>query len=529
MSEENGEIVSLATAKDNPEYMNSGIKGQSNMGTPNPAGIALPPPKQKELNFERGVPFFFPFSTQWHDSWELFKTDRVSIPQLEVMRRTDPQARALFNLITLPIRAALKTAKIAPVDGMDGGEEEADFVDKMLNLPANVGGMEIPFNLVMAQMLLGVFHGFSTFELVYWVPDRGPMEGKYTIRKVAYRPPENLIVLLDSQGALKGWRQRSFFQGHVIDVLIPAEHSICYTCNASESLYYGVSMFEAAFQSYNAKQKLLYLAHLAAQKGALGTRVGHMPPNPNATDKNNFITQLKNFGINQYMAMPIDWDVTSLQETGHFDFLSLINYHNNQMSKSILAGFFDDDKGSGANDSTLVDFSKQDDSLFIQLLETVMDDIAYVINNQLIPRFIDWNFGTAKYPEFKWGPFTDEQKAAAQTIFNMLAVAGQNLTVSPVFLHELEKMISGLLGLPVDYDAQEQKWDQEQTQQAAIDKLNFEQSVAQTKQAITMAEQPVAAQPVAGQPATGAKPNTGNPSPNPPPPQPSPKVKPAGS
>ena len=529
MSEETGEIVSLATSKDNPEYLNSEIKGQSNMGVPNPSGITVPPPKDKELNFERGVPFFFPFSTQWHDSWMLFKTDKVSIPQLEAMRRTDPQARALFNLITLPIRAALKTAKIAPVDGQDGGQDEADFIDKMLNLPANVGGMEIPFNLVMAQMLLGVFHGFSTFELVYWVPDRGPMQGKYTLRKAAYRPPENLIVLLDGQGGLKGWRQRSFFKGHVIDVLIPADHSIVYTCNAAESLYYGVSMFEAAFQSYNAKQKLLYLAHLAAQKGALGTRIGHMPPNPNATDKNNFITQLKNFGVNQYMAMPIDWDVTSLQETGRFDFLSMINYHNNQMSKSILAGFFDDDKGSGANDATLVDFSKQDDSLFIQLLETIMDDIAYVINNQLIPRFIDWNFGTSKYPEFKWGPFTDEQKAAAQTIFNMLATAGANLTVSPAFLHELEKMVANILGLPVDYDAQEDKWEQEQEQTDAMDKLNFQQSVAQTKQAIAIAEQPL--QPATpGTPASGGKPtNSGNPNPNPPPPQPSPVVKPAGS
>lgn len=528
MAEETGQIAALANSKDNPDYMNSGITGKSNMGAPNPAGLTIPPPKQKELNFERGVPFFFPFSTQWHDSWELFKTDKVSIPQLEVMRRTDPQARALFNLITLPIRAALKTAKIAPIDGMDGGEDEADFIDKMLNLPPTVGGMEIPFNLVMAQILLGVFHGFSAFELVYWVPDRGPMQGKFTLRKIAYRPPENMIVLLDSQGGLKGWRQRSFFQGHVIDVLIPAEHSIVYTCNAAESLYYGVSMFEAAFQSYNAKQKLLYLAHLAAQKGALGTRIGHMPPNPNAADKNNFITQLQNFGVNQYMAMPIDWDVTTLQESGRFDFLSMINYHNNQMSKSILAGFFDDDKGAGVNDATLVDFSKQDDSLFIQLLETVMDDIAYVINNQLIPRFIDWNFGTGKYPEFKWGPFTDEQKAAAQTIFNMLATAGPNLTVSPAFLHELEKMIANILGLPVDYDAQEKQWDQQDAQNQALSKLNFQQSVAETKQAITVAEQPV----VQGQAAPTApksSTNSGNPSPNPPPPQPSPKVKPAGS
>lgn len=514
MSED--QIVELATSKDNPGYLNSGVTGVSNQGSPDMGGISLPPPKKQELNFERGVPFFFPFSTQYHDKWELWRTDKVTIPQLEVMRRTDPQARALFHLVTMPIRAALKTATIVPADGQMGGSEEADFIDLMLNLPKTVGGMEIPLNLMISQMLLGVYHGYSAFEMVYWVPDKGPLKGMYTLRKAAYRPPETLIALFDDKNQFAGYRQRTFTRGQIIDVGIPAEHTLNYVCNASEGLTYGVSLFESAFSAYNQKTKLLWLANLAAQKGALGTRVGHMPPNPPKADKDNFLMQLRNFGITQHMAIPIDWDVTSLHESGTYDFLSLINFYNNQMSKSILAPFFDEDKGGG-NTSPVVQLDKgNDNSYFLQLLETVMDDMAAAINTQLIPKFIDWNFGTGKYPTFKWGPFTDEKKAAIQNMFNLLATAGPQMNCSLEFLHATERNMAEQLGYNIDYDTLQKQWDEQAKEAQAAAAASF----------LAAQQAPIPGQNLPGQPPAvagsgapaPAKPtNSGNPSPNPPP------------
>lgn len=518
MSDEDvNEILELATQKNNPTYLNSGVTGDSKQGVPAGGAIGiLPPPKKKDLNYEIGVPFYFPFSTQYHDMWEKWRTDKVTIPQLEAMRRTDPQARALFNLITLPIKAALKTATIIPAEGQLGGSEEAQFIDLMLNLPPTVGGMEIPLNLLISQMLLGTFHGFSTFELVYWVPTRGPLKGMVTLQKAAYRPPETLLALFDENNSWRGWRQRTFTRGHIIDVHLPVENLLTYVCNAAEDMTYGVSMFESAFSSYNQKTKLLWLAHLAAQKGALGTRVGHMPPNPNKADKDNFLLQLRNFGVEQYMAVPIDYDVTSLQESGHFDFLSLINYHNSQMSKSILATFFDDNKGAGAADQQVVDLGQgQDDSLFIQLLETVMDDMAAAINYQLIPRFVDWNFGSGKYPTFKWGPFTDDQKAAIQNMFNALSISGQNMNCSLEFLHATERKMADQLGLPVDYDTVQKRWD-EQTKLANEAAKQAYQNAAYSP--VTMPGTPP---PLSGTAASPTAPvNTGNPTPNSPPVQP---------
>ena len=89
------------------------------------------------------------------------------------------------------------------------------------------------------------------------------------------------------------------------------------------------------------------------------------------------------------------------------------------------------------------------------MLRTLMDDIASAINNHLIPRFVRWNFGSDKFPKFKWGTLTDEQKAAVQTTFERLSTAANSLAVTPEFMFELEKTVAQEMNLPIDYDAVE--------------------------------------------------------------------------
>jgi len=99
-----------------------------------------------------------------------------------------------------------------------------------------------------------------------------------------------------------------------------------------------------------------------------------------------------------------------------------------------------------------VDFGRQSDALFLMALQAIMEDIAYVVNVHLIPKFVDWNFGSSKYPKFTWGAFTDEQKEAINETFNKLSTAGQTMTVSEDFMFELEKIMAEDLGLSVDYE-----------------------------------------------------------------------------
>lgn len=424
-------------------------------------------PKPSEYGDHIGVDWHMPFSTPWRDgTYELLRSEEDVAPttrQLIGMRRTDGQARALYRLITLPIRSALKTSTFVPSeDGSAGGTKEAEFITNMFTLPPNAGGMEVTFQRVMSQILMGLFDGFAPFEQIYWSPKTGPLKGKITLQKLAYRPSETITFLTDQNGSFEGFRQLTSIHGKVVDVHIAPEDSFYWACQEEERPFYGISMFQTAFYHFDKKVKLYYVAHLAAQRNAVGTRVGTWPVNASPKEKLNFQKALADFGLSQFIAHPDNFKVEILKDGQQFDFLKLIDHHNSQMSKSVLASFFDQSHGG---EKALVDFGKPSDELFVLMLQSIMDEIAAAINHYIIPKFIDWNFDSGKYPIFKWGSFTDEQKEAIRTTFDNLATGGQPNT-TPDFLFELEKKMAEEMGLEIDYDKLQQERDaQKQLQQ----------------------------------------------------------------
>jgi hypothetical protein len=420
------------------------------------ASVALGVLPKPQPDVEIGVSAHLPFVTPYKGMWEALRTDEITVKQLVAMRKTDGQARALYRLITLPIRSALRTATFVPESQIEGGEEEAAFCEQMFTLPANAGGMAVPFNRVIAQMLMAIFDGFSAFEMVLWTPPSGPLKGKWTIKKLAGRPAETLTFLFDNKGEFAGLRQRTMFQGREIDVTIPADQVIYFAANEEERPYYGQSYFESAYYHWDKKFKLYVISHLAAQRAAVGTRVGKLPPNPSREDKIAFQRALADLGVAQSMTIPENYTVESLKEGPNFDFLAYINHHNSQMSKSVLAAFFDDQQGSGG-DTTLVDFGRQSDALFLLMLQTIMSEIEEVINQKIIPRFIDYNFGSGKYPRFQFGSLSEEQKHSMLELFKQLAVAGLSLTIRPELVHEMEKQVAEMFGLEIDWETVEEE------------------------------------------------------------------------
>jgi phage gp29-like protein len=434
---------------------------ENKRGRSKPVGGVQPKPKQ---DIEVGVSAFLPWQTPYKQAWEALRVEDITVKQLTAMRRTDGQARALYRLITLPIRAALKTATFVPEEGVDGGDEEALFVQQMFTLPSTGGGMTVPFGRFMAQLMMAIFDGFEAFEMVYWQPKSGPLKGNWTLKKMAHRPSEQLTFLLDNNSEFYGLRQQTMYHDRQVDVTIPAQDVIYYAANEEERPFYGISYFNAAYKHWEAKFKLYVVAHIAAQRAAVGTRVGTMPMNPSKDEKSEFQRALADLGIAQWMTVPENYKVESLKESTGFDFLAYINHHNSQMSKSVLAAFFDDSQGTGG-DASLVDFGRQSDSLFLLMLQTIMGEIEEVINTKIIPRFIDWNFDSGKYPLFRFGQMTEEQKGALLDVFKALAVVSPDATsVAPEMWRQIEKQIAEEFGLEVDWEAVEQREEEEAAQ-----------------------------------------------------------------
>lgn len=438
------------------------------------------------LGVEQGVDSSLPFTTPFNPvGLGLKKTDneilnqglqevlkdeydvmRPTVRQLVTMRRLDGHARALYRLLTLPIRASLATATFKPAEG---GEEEAEFIDKVFRTgPAN-GGMTTTFQRFMGQLLGSLFEGFACFEKVFWIPNTGPLKGKITLQKLAYRPADTVTFIADSTGGFAGIRQRTVMGGKTIDKFIEPEYAFYYAAQEDERKFYGVSFFESAFPHYDAKAKTYYTAHLAAQRNAVGTRIGTVPPNASLTAKQEFAKNLGNLALAQWMMVPEGFKVEVLKEGGSFDFLNLINHHNHMMSESVLANFFDKDTGGGSGESgALVNFAQPGDDMFILMLRAIMDDIANAINHYIIPQLIDYNFDGGKYPTFAWGTFTDEQRAAIASTFDKLATSSQP-NVSREFLREMEKTIAEEMGLEIDWEAVEAREEEERQKQAMID------------------------------------------------------------
>ena len=426
-------------------------------------------PKPKPES-EAGVSLHLPFVTPYKNAWEILRDDEITVTQLQAMRKTDGQARALYRLITLPIRAALKSATFLPQVNEEGGEDEAQFVEQLLTLPSSAGGMQTPFSKVISQMLMAIFDGFAAFELVYWQPKKGPLKDKWTLKKIAHRPSETLSFLLDNDGQMTGIRQRTMFQGREVDVKIDAKDVAYYAANEEERPFYGESYFQSAFYHWDKKYKLYVISHIACQRAAVGTRVGKMPANPSREEKLAFQKSLADLGVAQWMSIPDTFSVDSLKEGPNFDFLSYINHHNSQMSKSVLAAFFDKEQGGG-DSGKLVDFGQQSDALFLLMLQTIMSEIEDVVNNQIIPKFIDWNFNNGKYPRFQFGSLSQEQKGAILDLFKQLAVAGQSLTIRPEFLHETTKVVADDFGLEIDWETIEEEMEEQkqlEEEQAAL-------------------------------------------------------------
>lgn len=443
------------------------------LGSESPRSIADMKREIAPLNTELGINSQLPFSTPYRptngnetakDLEELLRDESQlgpSIRQLKAMRMSDGQARGLYQLLTLPLKAAMKGCTFLPAEG---GEKEADFINQVLMEPPYAGGMTITFSRFMSQLLQALFDGFAAFEKVYWIPSDGPLKGKVTLKKLAYRPSETVSFIVDNEGSFRGLRQQTYTYGKSVDVYIPKSRAFYYAAQEEENPYYGVSFFQAAYSHWDKKVKLYFSAHLAAQRSAVGTRVGTVPRNASAQAKTEFARNMANMALSQYLIKPEGFELESVKEGGNYDFLSIINHHNSQMSKSILGQFIDKDQGAGRGESSIVDNDSGGDDMFFLMLQSIMDDIAYQVNHYIIPDLIDANFKGQKYPKFTWGKLTDDQKKRVARTFDKLSSAGDGANVTPEFMRALEEQMSQELGLDVDYEEVEEREEEEKEQ-----------------------------------------------------------------
>ncbi len=364
----------------------------------------------------------------------------ITLEQLIFMTKNDGQARGILNAIKYPVRMARPT--ITPAEG---GDKEAEFVEKNLLKPPSEGGMETSIRTVVGRMAIAVRDGYKIFEKVW---ER--REGQIWLKKMAYRSTLCTKFLYDEHGDVKGAKQTTTFNGKYYDVEWNKDKIAYFIYNAGENPYMGESDFYPVFYHYDKKHKLYAIAHLAYQLNATPIRVGSHPANIGPKDLEAFRNALRSLGTATVITYPNNCVVDKFESDRKLtEFLSLLQHHDSLMSRAFLTQFMNlGQEGRGGSYA----LSSDQSDLFLLCLMSLLHDISDVFNTQVIPQLVDWNFGTKKYPTLGFAPFSDTVRTVIMDTFKAL-LSARFPEVTPEFVLELEKQVVKELGLEIDYQA----------------------------------------------------------------------------
>ena len=368
---------------------------------------------------------------------------QINPEQINKMMRIDGEIGGLFRLLTIPLRGS--QIEIVPTNKR--ANREANFVREVLLGSYQEGGMLTPLRTVMATILRMLIDGWSPHEIVWEIRD-----GFVRVDKIEYRPIRTITPQLDGNNNLVSYEQ-DLAKIHIKNIenrkITINSSKIMHFVNGPEwNPVFGRSSFIQAFYHYEKKHKLYYISHIAAQINALRLRVLKVPSEKDKLVP-KYLDLVSKLGFNTAIHLPNDFELDLLDTGNNFpDVLPLIQHHDTQAAKSLLAQVMD----VGVEGKTgSFNLSDTHFDIFIANLELISDYIAEIFNNVLIPKIIDWNFGTGNYPKVKFLPFDRLIKKVLFELYTRI-VSSANLNVTPEFILEIEQNVASTIGLNVDYE-----------------------------------------------------------------------------
>ena len=338
---------------------------------------------------------------------EFIDTSKVKVADFKKMLDTDGTVQALYNTITMPILGSNWT--IEPDEDTPEGIRQTKEVEESLRTPPHKGGMSTPMDLVLAQALRAVVEGYSGFEKVLEVKD-----GRIVFRKIAWRDPTTLIIRTDDRGGFNGLKQRAFIASKYDEVIIPLERSFLYTYGKEFHNLKGRSAFTAAYSSYDKKRRLYYLAEQQAQSDALKIKVVKGREKANQGELDATVEAVDELGFKATVGLPHGYDIDALNQAGGLDLLPLIEHHNAEMARSVLAMFILLGTGSKTGSYSL---SQDQSDFFIQALMSVRKSLENHLTSYLISDLYAYNYEKPVYGTFKFDDITDSTIELLKQVF----------------------------------------------------------------------------------------------------------------
>ena len=423
---------------------------------------------------------------------------RVDNFKLEDYRRmlNDAQVFMLWNAITTTILSSgfeIVEDPYADVDirtdnndsgdsktiqGDDSSEEDASeekrFVESVIFLPPENGGMKTPFNKVVLNMLRAFVEGYRIFEIVW-----KRVDGKLVIEKISPRSgtsDNEIHIVTDDNGDFWGFSQRTSFKDRFVDIVVVNNSSIVKvvksTFGEEFGSLYGRSGFKAAGYDWQMAHKGMYLNHVGHELGVVKLR--NLKIYGNALDEGDvkdLIDSASKLGIESVWASNPEQVELTFEDVTDADVMRVglesVEMHMARISKSILAQFIDlgssiSNTGSRALGESQIDFFKDG-------LQYVADTLVSEVFNQIIASLVKANFASPRIPKMKARPISNRKAEALLDAFMKLIEKGD---VVDQVKDEITEKVSENLGL--DISREEIEALRQEKEQKEVDKAKQE-------------------------------------------------------
>lgn len=344
-----------------------------------------------------------------YEKYALDNRQKNQAADFERLRSIDGTFLAINNLLTLPILAS--EWAIEADEEFDPTGEQAELVRNSFELPPERGGMSTPFHLVLAEMLRALSEGYRYFEKVYTLN----ADGKIVYRKIAGYDACTITIRTDDKGGFDGADQR--INPGEEPVHIPVEKSFLFTNSKERNWLKGESLFTAAAYHCEEKHKLYYFGRLQAQSGSVPPRVAVAAERATSEQMSDVAERLSDtVEMNSAVVMPFGYQMVDSKSNQRMDIMPLIDHHNREMTRSVLAQAImlgDNSGGSWA-------LSKDQTGLLNLVLEGIMKNVEYHINAYLIPDLTELNFAKPSYPRFKFAKLADSTVGMLSDAFTQI-------------------------------------------------------------------------------------------------------------
>ena len=395
---------------------------------------------------------------EWYEEGLIFLRGAVEDFEIEAMLRTDGHARAVEQVLTLPVRGARWE-----IEAGENDKGERDYAMDLLTRPGAEGGMQTPISNVIAQTCSAFLYRSSCFEKVFKLNDQGMV----VYDKIAWRPPTTCYLARSATTAqLEGflqwtWTNIASFQR----IYIPSAKAFTYLHGTHRDPILGSSDIEVTYRSFQTKQKLRFLwaAYLENQVVPKIVATKSNGSEQSAADLARKAATLKGGGAIGIVEGDKLEAFESAQNGGAV-FLQAITYLDDEMYASILANFLGLATATGVRGSSggaigqSLSLSQTD--FFLQNRHAAMTEMGDAITHQLVAPMIKWNFGAgASCPRFKFvslAPTSNITEAAIQMVASVMGQPpvplqpGDTLPQSSIpteFQDELIEKVAGMLNL----------------------------------------------------------------------------------